>query len=565
MRRSKGVVFAVAASLLVASCGSSTTSPSPASSQGGAATTAPATSTAPAASEAATTPAASTAAAGGGNLIFGANQEPAGLDPFSAITVDALQVTGQMYEQLLYIPQGTLVPVAGLATAWKNNADFTQFTLTLRPGVKFWNGDPLDAAAVAAHFDRLKNDSVSIPNAVSAALKLVYTGATVVDPTTVTLAFSKPQPSMYLTLADPGTGITDAKYVAAQGKDAPRNPMGSGPFKFVKWVQGVEIDLARNPDWTWGNPDVMGTAGPAKLDTLTFKYLNDPQTRTAALEAGDVQFIDLVPFQNLGTLRGNDKLTTLGIPLPGLPQGNWMNTQIPPFNDLAVRQAAMYAVDRKSIISTVYFDLVKPVYGPLTPDFPDYDPAVEAMYPFSVDKAKALLDGAGWVPDKTTGIRSKDGKTLSVRILENRGWNDWVTVLQDQLRNVGFDAQVVTEEGGGYYAAAGSQKYEMPAMGSIDTNPVQVMSYSTAANLAGGVNGFGQDPKIEAMYTAALGEIDPAKRSAIIKEWQDYMMQQAYWVSIFEFQFFSAFDKNVQGLKVDGTGFYKYFANVTMN
>jgi peptide/nickel transport system substrate-binding protein len=548
--------------MLVAACGASTTSPSPAASTGGA-TPAPAQSQAASASPATPASVAPSAAAGGGKLIFGGNQEPAGLDPYSAITVDALQVTGQIYETLLNIPQGQLTPVSGLALSWTNNADFTEFTLKLRPGVKFQNGDALDAAAVAAHFDRLKNDA-STPSTVMAALKLVYTGATVVDPTTVTLKFSKPQTAMYITLADPGSAITDAKYVASVGADAPRKPMGSGPFKFVKWTQGVEIDLERNPDWTWGNPDVMGTAGPAKLDTLTFKYLNDPQTRTAAVEAGDVQFIDLVPFQNLGSLRTNDKLTTLGIPLPGLPQGNWMNTQIPPFNDLAVRKAAQYAVDRASIISTVYFDLVKPAYGPLTPDFPDYDPAVETMYPFSVDKAKALLDGAGWVPNKDTGIRSKDGKVLTVRILENRGWNDWVTVLQDQLRNVGFDAQVVTEEGGGYYAAAGSQKFEMPAMGSIDTNPVQVMSYSTAKNLEGGVNGFGKDPKIEAMYTAALGEVDPAKRSALVKEWQRYVMEQAYWVSIFEFQFFSAFDKNVQGLKVDGTGFYKYFANVTV-
>lgn len=551
MRRSAGVVFAVVASLLVAACASDT-SPAPAASGDGTA-------------KPGDTPGASAPPTqAGGDLIFGANQEPAGLDPYSAITVDALQVTGQIYENLMYIPQGSLTPVPGLALEWTNNDDFTEFTFSLREGVKFHNGDPLDAAAVAAHFDRLKGDS-GIPNGGNAALQLVYAGATVVDPTTVTLAFSKPQTSMYLTLADPFTGITNAKYVESVGEDAPRKPMGSGPFKFVEWTQGVEIKLERNPDWTWGNPDVMGTAGPAYLDTLTFRYLNDPQTRTAALEAGDVQFIDLVPFQNLGSLRTNDELTTLGIPLPGLPQGNWMNTQIEPFNDLAVRQAAMYAVDRASIISTVYFDLVQPAYGPITPDFAEYDPAVETAYPFDVDKSKAMLDDAGWVPNADTGIRFKNGKALTVRILENRGWNDWVTVLQDQLRNVGFDAQVVTEEGGGYYAAAGSQQYEMPAMGSIDTNPVQVMSYSTAANLAGGVNGFGTDPKIEEMYTEALGEIDPAKRTAIVKEWQTYMMDQAYWVSIFEFQFFSAFDKNVTGLTVDGTGFYKYFANVTMN
>ena len=557
MRRSAGVVFAVAASMLMAACGSSTTSPSPASSSGAA-------TPAPAGTEAAATPAPSTAAASGGSLIFGGNQEPAGLDPWSAITVDASQVTGQIYEQLLYLPAGKLEPVPGLAESWTNNPDFTSFTFKLRPGVKFQNGDPLDAAAVVAHFDRLKNDTTQIPNAISAAMKLVYAGAVADDATTVTLNFNKPQPSMLLTLADPNTAITDAKYVAEMGADAPRKPMGSGPFRFVDWTQGVEIKLERNPDWTWGNADYYGTSGPAKLDTLTFRYLNDAQTRTAALESGDVQFIDLVPFQNLGSLRTNPDLKVLGVPLPGLPQGNWMNTQIPPFNDLAVRQAAQYALDRSAVISTVYFDLVKPAYGPLTPDFTDYIPTAETMYPFDKAKAASLLDGAGWVPDAATGIRFKDGKALSVRILENRGWNDWVTVLQDNLRDVGFDAQVVTEEGGGYYAAAGSQKYEMPAMGSVDTNPVQVMSYSTASQLAGGVNGFGTDPKIEAMYQAALTEIDPVKRSAIVKEWQTYLMEQSYWLSVFQFQFFSAFDANLTGLTTDGTGFYKYFANVSL-
>ena len=551
MRRSVAVVFAVVASMLVAACGSDTTSPTPAATSGAA-------TAAPAGSEAAATP-----AVGGGSLIFGGNQEPAGLDPYSAITVDASQVTGQIYEQLLYLPAGKLEPAPGLAESWTNNADFTEFTFKLRPGVMFQNGDPLDAAAVVAHFDRLKTDE-SIPNAINAALKLVYSGAVAEDATTVKLMFNKPQPSMLLTLADPNTAITDAKYVTEMGADAPRKPMGSGPFRFVDWTQGVEIKLERNPDWTWGNADLFGTSGPAKLDNLTFRYLNDAQTRTAALEAGDVQFIDLVPFQNLGSLRTNPDLQVLGIPLPGLPQGNWMNTQIPPFDDLAVRQAAQYALDRAAVISTVYFDLVQPAYGPLTPDFVDYVPTAETMYPFDKAKAASLLDGAGWVPDEATGIRYKDGKALTVRILENRGWNDWVTVLQDNLRDVGFDAQVVTEEGGGYYAAAGSQQYEMPAMGSIDTNPVQVMSYSTAANLDGGVNGFGTDPKIEEMYTAALGEIDPVKRSAIVKEWQTYLMEQSYWLSVFQFQFFSAFDSSISGLVTDGTGFYKYFGNVTM-
>jgi peptide/nickel transport system substrate-binding protein len=546
--------------MLATACGSSATSPSPAAATAAGAT-AGAASVSPSGSQAASSPAAS--AQSGGSLTFGGNQEPASLDPFTAATVDAWEVDSQIFENLVYLKQGSLVPVPGLALSWTNNADFTQFTFKLRPGVKFQNGDLLDAAAVGANFDRVKTET-GILNPNMASLKVVYTGATIVDPTTVTLNFSQPQPSLILDLTAPGTAITDAKAVAASGAEAMRQPIGSGPFKFVKWTQGVEIDLARNPDWTWGNPDVFGTSGPAKLDTLTFKYLNDPQTRTAALEAGDVQMIDLVPFQNLGGLRTEANLQVVGVPLPGLPQGNWMNTQIAPFDDIRVRQAAEYAVDRSAIISTTYFNLVKPTYGPLTADFPDYDPSLETLYPFDQTKAKALLDSAGWVPDPTTGIRYKNGAALTVRILENRGWNDWVVVLQDQLRNVGFDAQVVTEEGGGYYAAAGTQKYEMPSMGSVDTDPVNVMAYTTKANLAGGTNGFGTDPKIEAWYTAASQEVDPVKRSAIVKEWEDYVMQQAYWLSVFQFEFFSAYDKSVQGLTFDDTGYYKYFANVTV-
>lgn len=553
MRRSVVAVFTLAASMLAVGCGGNTPSQTASGSPGAA--TAP-----PSATEGASP---TGQAPAGGSLVFGGNQEPAGIDPYSAITVDALQVTGQIYENLVYLPQGKLEPAPGLATKWSNSPDFTEFTFTLRPNVKFQNGDPLDAAAVVAHFDRLKSDS-SVPGAIMAALKPVYKGGEAVDATTVKLTFSQPQPLLLLSLADPGAAITDAKYVAQVGADAPRKPMGSGPFKFVSWTQGVEIDLERNPDWTWGNADLFGTSGPAKLDTLTFKYLNDAQTRTAALEAGDVKFIDLVPFQNLGSLRTNPALQVLGVPLPGLPQGNWMNTQKAPFDDIKVRQAAQFALDRSAVISTVYFDLVKPAYGPLTPDFPDYVQTAETMYPFNKDKAKSLLDEAGWVPDQATGIRHKNGKALTVRILENRGWNDWVTVLQDQLRDVGFDAQVVTEEGGGYYAAAGSQEYEMPSMGSVDTNPVQVMSYFTQKNLAGGVNGFGTDPKIEQMYKDASTEIDPAKRSDIVKQWQTYSMEQSYWMSVFQFQFFSAFDKNLKGLVVDGSGFYKYFANVTL-
>jgi peptide/nickel transport system substrate-binding protein len=508
---------------------------------------------------AALAPAATAQDANTSTFIFGGQQEPATLDPFASVFVDEQQVIGQVFESLVYLDEN-LQPVPGLATAWERNDDATQFTFTLRDGVKFHNGDVLDAAAVKAHFDRLLGDDV--PGAQMSAFKGSYTGATVTDPLTVTLQFSSPQPGLLLSLANPGAAISDAAAVAEQGADAGSNPIGSGPFKFSEWIQGSEIRLVRNDDWTWGNEEFFGTSGPAKLDGITYRYLTDAQTRTASIESGDVDMIEQVPHQNLGSLTENPDLEIVGAKFPGLPQGNWLNIARPPFDDLNVRKAVFYATDRDTIVDLTYFDMVDPVYAPITPNFPEYQASLADMYPYDPDMARALLEEAGWVMGDA-GVREKDGERLTVRILENRGWNEWVTVLQDQLRDVGFDAQIHTEEGGGYFASSASGANELVSMGSINANPVDIVSFSTSSQIPVGTNGGVSDPVLDQMYVDMQSELDPDVLSQMVIDWQNYMMENAYYLPIFQFNFFTAMDKSLDGLVVDGTGFYKYFANMT--
>lgn len=491
-------------------------------------------------------------------FIFGGQQEPATLDPFSAVFVDELQVIGQVFETLLYLDEN-LQPVPGLATAWERNEDATEFTFTLRDGVTFHNGDVLDAAAVKAHFDRLLGDDT--PGSITSAFKDTYTGATVVDPQTVTLEFSAPQAGLLLNLANPGGAISNAAAVAEQGADAGSNPIGSGPFKFEEWIQGSEIRLSRNDDWTWGNADYLGTSGPANLEGITFRYLTDAQTRTASIESGDVDMIEQVPHQNLGSLRTNPDLQIVGAKFPGLPQGNFLNMQRSPFDDINVRRAVFHATDRDTIISLIYFDEVEATYSPITQNFPQYQAGLADMYPYDRAAAGALLDEAGWAMGDA-GVREKDGERLTVSILENRGWNEWVTVLQDQLRDVGFDAQIHTEEGGGYFASSASGVNEMVSMGSIDANPAQIPSYLHTDQLAVGTNGGINDPVIDQMFVDMQKELDPDALSQQLIDFQNYVMEQAYYLPIFQFNFFTAMDNDLDGMVVDGTQFYKYFANL---
>ena len=493
-------------------------------------------------------------------FIFGGQQEPATLDPFAAVFVDEEQVIGQIFEQLVYLDE-QLQPVPGLATSWERNADATEYTFTLRDGVIFHNGDVLDAAAVKAHFDRLLDDA-DVPGSVTSAIKASYAGSTVIDPLTVRLEFSAPQSGLLLNLGKPGGAITNAAAVAQQGPDAGSNPIGSGPFRFQEWVQGSEIRLVRNDDWTWGNADYFGTSGPANLDGITFRYLTDAQTRTASIESGDVDMIEQVPHQNLGSLRENPDLQIVGAKFPGLPQGNFLNMQRPPFDDINVRRAVFHATDRDTIISLVYFDEVEATYSPITQNFPQYQADLAEMYPYDPDKARALLEEAGWVIGDA-GVREKDGERLTVRILENRGWNEWVTVLQDQLRDVGFDAQIHTEEGGGYFASSASGVNELVSMGSIDANPVQIGSYLHSDQLSVGTNGGLNDPVLDQIFQDMQEELDPAVLDQMLIDFQTYVMEQAYYLPIFQFNFFTAMDKDLSGLVVDGTQFYKYFANMS--
>jgi peptide/nickel transport system substrate-binding protein len=491
-------------------------------------------------------------------FVFGGQQEPATLDAFSAVFVDEEQVIGQIFENLVYLDENIeLVP--GLATSWERNEDASEYTFTLREGVTFHNGDALDAAAVKAHFDRLLGDDV--PGSVTSSIKNTYTGATVVDPLTVTLEFNDTQSGLLLNLSKPGGAITNAAAVAAQGPDAGSNPIGSGPFKFEEWVQGSEIRLSRNDDWTWGNADFLGTSGPANLEGITFRYLTDAQTRTASIESGDVDMIEQVPHQNLGSLRTNPDLQIVGAKFPGLPQGNFLNMQRSPFDDINVRRAVFHATDRDTIVTLTYFDEVEATYSPITQNFPQYQAGLADLYPYDPDAARALLDEAGWVVGDA-GVREKDGERLTVSILENRGWNEWVTVLQDQMRDVGFDAQIHTEEGGGYFASSSSGVNEMVSMGSIDANPAQIASYLHSDQLSVGTNGGINDPVIDQMFVDMQAELDPAVLDEMLIDFQNYVMDQAYYLPIFQFNFFTAMDNDLDGMVVDGTQFYKYFANL---
>ena len=451
----------------------------------------------------------------------------------------------------------------GLATHWNQSADATEVTFTLREGVTFHNGDSLDAAAVKAHFDRMKGD---VSGSQTALIATNFQDAEVIDDYTVKLIFSAPVPDILIDLAAPGAAITNAAAVEALGDDAGRRPIGTGPFIFEEWVEGSHISLVRNPDWTWGAFSFYGTTGPARAERVVFRFIPDEQARTAALSTGEIHFLDLVPFQNIAPLEALDGITVEGFSLPGLPQVNYINPNISPTSDIRVRQAILHAVDQDAMVQAVFFGRAPRAYGPLSSDFAEYDPIVETYYPYDPDLSVELLEEAGWALDDD-GIRRKDGETLGARIIENRSWNPWVTLLQAQLGDIGFDAEVITLEGGGYFQQTGEIQYELASMGDVFGSPATLRrDFHSSSVGPGNINvGHIADSELDALLDAASTEVNLGKRAEILSEVQRYIMDQAYIVPIIELHFFTAFSNALSGFSVDGTGFYKYFAGASIS
>jgi peptide/nickel transport system substrate-binding protein len=358
-------------------------------------------------------------------------------------------------------------------------------------------------------------------------------------------------------------GIGNASYLKRVGADAGFNPIGTGPFKFKEWVRGSQIVLVRNPDWTWGSPMFRMTSPPL-LEEIVFRFTSEAQTRLAALEAGEVDFVDLLPFQDVVRVRADPRFTVTGVLLPGMPQMNYMHTGLPPTNELNVRKAIIYATDTAGIIESVYFNMVEPAYGPLSRVFPEYEPALEQMYEYNPEKAMQLLEEAGWRPGPD-GVRVKDGKRLEVVIVENKGWNDWVYVLQANLQAVGFDAKVLTTQGPSNTEAIASGKYHVPAMGDVFASASQMTrdwhseGYGTfpSGHFLKGEEGA----RLDAMLKDAESEIDPEQRKQKYRDIQKFIMENALMVPIFELYFYVAHANDLKGFIVDGTGFYKYFAS----
>jgi peptide/nickel transport system substrate-binding protein len=313
---------------------------------------------------------------GAGTLVAAIAGEPDQLDPHKTSAYFSFEVLENVFDTLVQ-PDADLQMRPALAQSWDVSPDQLMWTFHLRPGVTFQDGSPFGAEDVVYSYRRIIDEKLANSDKFSAV-----TDVSALDANTVTVRVKQPTPNLLTNLGGfKGVAIVQRKNVES-GQIA-THPVGTGPFAFAGQKSGDSITLKANPNY-WG---------PApKVPGVTFRFISEASTALSALQAGEVDWTDSIPPQRVSQLQSDDS-----IKLAVTPSNDYwylaLNEAKAPWNDVRVRQAIAYGIDRDAIVKATSYgtaaanQLAIPKGNPW---FTPYD-----RYRYDTAKAKQLLQQAG--------------------------------------------------------------------------------------------------------------------------------------------------------------------------
>jgi peptide/nickel transport system substrate-binding protein len=373
-------------------------------------------------------------------IIVGMAAAPVSLDPADHRTRESETVIRNMFDGLVTRDSTSGVHLE-LAEAM-NWLDDKTLEVELRQGVKFHDGVEMTADDVVYTFDRIIGENmIEYPEPHTSPRKGLIAPLESIEKTgdyTVVMHFSAAWPVAMQMLVH--QQIVPKHYLEEVGTEGfVSHPIGTGPFKFVSAKGLDEIVMERFDDYYGGAPDLT-PVGPACVKQAVFKVIPEASTRVAALLAGEVDIIQAVPAELVDTLA-----QTPGVQVKGAAgtQPKWMemNVNLAPFDDVRVRQAMNYAVDKDLIIEAIYGGRAVALPGPLSP-YNNFVNKSLKPYPYDTEKALALLADAGWTDSNGDGTLDKDGQPFSFTIDTLEEWRPLAEAVAGQYRAIGIDANV---------------------------------------------------------------------------------------------------------------------------
>jgi peptide/nickel transport system substrate-binding protein len=353
--------------------------------------------------------------------------EPTSLDPTMAPAAAIGEIVHyNVLEGLTKVREdGSIAPL--LAESWTMDPDGRSYTFKLKKGVKFHDGEAFDASDVKFSIERAKGEKST--NKAKKAVFENISAVSVVDAHTVILTLNNADGNFLFRLGENTAVILDPKSAA----DAATKPVGTGPYTLGEWKKGTSVTLNK-----W---DGFRDAKAVKLRRVTFRFINDPAARVAALLAGDIDAVPRLDAPQAVKQLQSDKRFTVAL---GATAGKGImsiNNKKKPFDDVRVRRALMHAIDRNAFIDGVLEGLAKPIGSHFAPTDAGYLDLTQQV-PYDPQKAIALLKEAGVATPLNVTLTlpppqyaRKGGEVLAAMLakvgvvakIENVEWAQWLS------------------------------------------------------------------------------------------------------------------------------------------
>lgn len=461
-----------------------------------------------------------------GTLTRALTTFPNSLDLPQAAERQASTTAWQMYDSLVWFnDDGKIEPA--LAESWEVSDDGTEYTFTLRQDVSFHNGEPFNADAVVASWERVVNGEYEWGDQwrVASAVEKI-------DEYTVKATLDEPNALFLSSVADQWAMIPPAYFdeVGQEGFDA--HPVGTGPFVFTEWVKGDHITMTANPDYWRGAP---------KIETLIYRPIPESSTRVAAIQTGEVDIVTRLSSEEAASLLGVEDVKVIKYPVTRIYYIAFNNLTTgldQPTMDPLVRQAMNYAVDVDTIIDALFDGHAKAAAGYVATSELGYG----AVDPFGYDPAKALelLEDAGYGSGFSMDMACPEGAYTH--------FEEVCEAIVGYLGEVGIDVDLEIMESGQYWDLEATK-----ALPPLFGDSWSAVGGEAIRRLTGALGGMDasysswSDPEIDRLLSKIQTTADQDERAAVYGELQVYMQENPPFIYLYEPVQFEAINTRVIG------------------
>jgi len=505
----------------------------------------------------------------GGTLRIALPADVTSLDLHKTSRGDDALVVGQWFNATLVTQNSDGEYIPYLAESWEFSEDGLTWTFHLRDDVKFHNGDPVTAHDFVWTYERALDPDLASPGT---GRRLA--GMTFEAPDDYTVVFNFPTPAISL-LQFLNWGYMapmSQRAVEELGAEYELNPVGTGPYKVVEVRPGEGVSMERWDEYNWGPEFFEGAnTGPYNFDRIEFSILPEEATRIAALEAGDIDYVN-----GISNPLDVAILEAAGVTVQQAPYGQvrmvYLQNHVPPFDDVRVRQALNYAVNREEITQIVTDGADQISRGPISPGMLGYDPEIEEEcgYHFDLDRAKELMQEAGYTYGDDGMLITPDGEPFSLTLIGEPvdSGTAYMEVLQSMWRELGLDITLESTEPSILYPRLTERDYQMGygRRGGWTSYDYLYAIYhsSTGRDLPGSMRSAVDDPITDELLVKNRAmAMDNPELQGSINELYCHIAEQSYSVWISDGVFRPSIGPRVQGA-VAGPAFAGrpvYFSN----